>query len=74
MFVDCADENKLEHRRNNSVRLLTACRNSGVEVLALIFWSFSSSVASGIPNSELSEGNKGQFISNSSTMLTTRAE
>lgn len=27
-----------------------------MEVLALIFWSFSSSVASGTPNSELSEG------------------
>lgn len=34
--------------------ILTDCKNRGMEVLGLIFWSFSRSVDSGTPNSALS--------------------
>lgn len=40
---------------DKSFRNLTACKNRGMEVLGLIFWSFSRSVASGTPNNVLSE-------------------
>lgn len=34
--------------------VLTVCKNRGMEVLGLSFWSFSRSVDSGTPNSALS--------------------
>lgn len=38
----------------SSDMVLTVCKNRGMEVLGLIFWSFSRSEDSGTPNSALS--------------------
>ena len=42
--------------------VLTACSSRGVVVLGFTLWSFSSSVARGTPNRELSEGGNGALL------------